>query len=160
MKLFLSILPFIVLFNLPAKPTKVTAYRFIEQHNDGPCYIGSCINSEDYKGDIARATCNDATLARKLINFRDEITSNTSIPFHCGKHWIGGDVTDAIIVLHGKTNDTLFFSEKRNLLIIPSQNKAYTYPREVFLNTLNSKMNTFFTDKFETERRRSITEEK
>lgn len=154
MKLFVSLLFTAVLFTPPPRALKITAYRFIEQHCDGPYYIALCVNSEGYKEDIAKTACADVVMASKLIAFKAQVTKGVSTPFYCSEKWIGGDIVDAFIVLSGRTNDTLFFSHKRSLLVVPSQNRAFSYKNQEFLKLLNPGMRSFFAHDFEGERRK------
>lgn len=156
MKLLVSLLFAAVLFTPPPLALKITAYRFIEQHCDGPCSIALCVNSEGYKEDIAKSASTDVVMASKLIAFKAQVTKGASTPFYCSEKWIGGDIIDAIIVFSGRTNDTLFFSQKRSLLVVPSQKRAFSYKKQEFLKLLNPDMRRFFARDFEGERRKLL----
>jgi len=128
---------------------KVTAYRLIDEMDDGPCSLVTYFKAGD-SSFVYSARSIDAVMIKKLLSIKKKAKKWKKTGFWCRKGYIGGDMIYNMFVFEGaKVNDTLFTSD--DIVIFPSKQVAYTDKNKEVYKAFNNHFKAFFDRDFKEE---------
>jgi len=130
---------------------KVTAYRIVEESEDGPCSIVSYIRSREF-GSVYTAESEDQEMIKKLLALKKQAKKWKKTGFWCTERLIGGMTVDNMFVFEGsKANDTLFTTNVDHLVVFLDKQVAYKDRDSAIYKALNKHFKGFFDRNFKEE---------
>jgi len=137
---------FVSMFCHAQEYNKVTAYRLVEEVNDGPCSIVGYIK-DVHSSFVYSAESNDAVMIKKLLEIKKKAKKWEKTGFWCTERTIGGDMIYNMFVFEGaKVNDTLFTSHYT--VIFPAEQLAYLDKDNEIYRAFNKHFKAFFDKDF------------
>jgi len=110
-----------------AQNTKVTAYRLVNENDDGPCSVKSYIRwSEGGPLSYVTAESNDVAFARDLLTLKNLSKKWKKEKHFCTPLSLSSDMTHNMFVIeyNGK-NDTILADKYNTMIVFPDKAKRY-----------------------------------
>ena len=148
---------FVSMFCYAQEHNKVTAYRLIDEMDDGPCSIVTYFK-DGLTYCIYSAESTDAVMIKKLLEIKKTAKKWKKTGFWCTERTVGGDMIYNMFVFEGaKVKDTLFTSfTVDDIIIIPSKQVAYTDKNKEVYKAFNNHFKAFFDRDFKQENENRI----
>jgi hypothetical protein len=105
----------------------LTAYRMIDENNDGPCSVKSYVkyHGSEFAHAYVTAESDDPLLIKNLLSIKKHAKQWEGKDFFCPERSVGGEPIPQMIVISGIKNDTIFIDDTNQWIIFPDKNKAY-----------------------------------
>lgn len=144
-----------------AQNAKVTAYRLVNEDDDGPCSVITYVKlTEKWFLNYVSAESNDINFAENLLKLKKVAKSWKRQNHDCKPGTLGGDMTHNMFVIQylGK-NDTILATHDNSKIVFPGITKSYAdekgvlksmFPENIkalFDYDFNKQIHSWFTEK-------------
>lgn len=147
--------------NCFAQNAKVTAYRLVNENDDGPCSVKSYIRwSEGGPLSYVTAESNDEAFARDLLTLKKLSKKWKKEKHFCIPRSLGGDMTHNMFVIeyNGK-NDTILADKYNAMIVFSGKAKRYIDKNLVLQSMFPDNIKEFFTHNFDRQIKSIVTRE-
>lgn len=130
--------------------TKVTAYRLVDEYEDGPCSVLSYIQQERKTGKYVQAAeSHDARLAYNLLKYKKEAATQwTKKDLKCNNKEA---IPNMFVVEINKFRDTIFTSANNCSVFFPKEEADYFDGHNSITASLTPEMAAFFDRDYKSE---------
>lgn len=148
---------FIILFSftcLGQEATQITAYRLINEDNDGPCSVASYVKNntalkQKYFNSYVLAEDNNPALAKKLLEINKTAKSwSKHKSFYCYESFSSYSIHNMITVKISTITDTVYTDQDFLWIIFPDKEIAYRDEAQVLKKSLTGIIKEFFEHDF------------
>lgn len=145
----------ILLFSYTAcfsQQAKITAYRLINESDDGPCSIATYLKEDDtdYFSNYVTAQSTDTVMANRLLAINREAKKKKGVEFWCGEGTLGGDrIHNMVVVEKDNIRDTIYLTQQNSYIVFPNEHKAYPGSKLVLRKSLTGVIKEFFEFDFQ-----------
>lgn len=151
-----------------AQNVKVTAYRLVNEHDDGPCSIKSYIDDSKYFLAYVTAESDDIEFAQNLLKLRKASKKWKKQNHYCRLGSLGGDMThNMFVIAYNGKNDTILATYDNSKIVFPGKAKCYADEKGILKSIFPENIKLFFSYDFNnqihswfTEKRDSISADK
>jgi hypothetical protein len=144
MKILTTLLFLTTLCFAQNKP-KLTAYRLVNPHDDGPCSIKYYVDNEEFFLAYVSAESTDKQLIDKLLTIKKQAKKWKKKSHFCSTRMRGGDLTTGMFVIEsGAGNDTILTTYDYGALVFPGKEIAYIDKEHVLYKALTGNVKEFF----------------
>ena len=133
-----------------AQNVKVTAYRLVHDHEDGPCSVKTYVENPlmSYQTYVT-AESDDSIFAENLLKLKKEARKWRKTDYFCSARVIGGSmIHNMFVISYNGVNDTILSTLYNDMIIFPGEEKAYSDKKEVLKKMLPRNITEFFKHDF------------
>ena len=136
-----------------AQHAKVTAYRLVNEHDDGPCSVKTYVKyPEQYYETYVTAESTDPVFVENLLKLKKEARKWERTNYNCSRRCIGCDmVHNMFVIKYNGSSDTILAARNNDILIFSEKEKAYLDKNEVLKKMFPENIKEFFEHDFETQ---------